>query len=189
MWGFQGGQVSHVFKTSATPMCDPLIKFEQNGSPLCWFWNVVSPYMPWFGVAMAAPFWFPSLWRSPTTLPLCSPWWSPHLEHHQWQPNPFAIRPMSLAVSLFYVVVSPCYTTNVWKASMKVKNSLDILSTTFGLASSHVLGNLSIFYIPKPTCPLFLFSCDSKEESRNAHFHLIQMTSESQCVHATPPLV
>lgn len=98
------------------------------------------------------------------------------------RPNPFAIRPMNLVVSLLYVVVSPCYTTNVWKASRRAKNSLDILSTTFGLASFHVSRDLSIFYLPKPSCPLFLFSTDSKEESRNAHLHLIQMTSESQCV-------
>jgi len=80
--------------------------------------------------------------------------------------NLSAIRPMSLAVSLFYAVVSPCYTTNVWKASRKAKISLDILSTTFGLASSHVSRDLSIFYVPEPTCPLFFFSTDSKEELR-----------------------
>jgi hypothetical protein len=94
-------------------------------------------------------------------------------------PNPSWIQPMNLAVSLFYVVVSLCYTTNFWKVSKKANNSLDILSTTFGLASSHVSGNLSNFYVLEPICPFFLFSTDSKEESRNAHLHLIQTTNES----------
>lgn len=86
MWGFQGGLVFHVSKTSTIPMCVPIIEFEQNGSAPYRFQSVVSPYTPWLGVAMAAPFWSPSLWRNPTTLPSCSPWWSPHLEHHRWHP-------------------------------------------------------------------------------------------------------
>jgi len=86
MCGFQGGRVFHVSKTSTIPMCALIIEFEQNGSTSCQFWSIASPYTPWLGVAMAAPFWSPSLWRSPTTLPLCSPWWSPHLEHCRWHP-------------------------------------------------------------------------------------------------------
>lgn len=144
------------------------------------FKTIVSPYMPWLGVAMVASFWIPSLYAhfgGALT-------WSTI-----YDTNPCVIRPMSLVVSLFYAVVSPCYNMNVWKASRRAENSLDILSTTFELASSHVLGDLSIFYVQKPTCPLFIFSADSKEESRNAHLHLIQTTSESQYVQVTPPLV
>ncbi len=86
MCNFQGGWVFHVSKTFTTPMCAPIIEFEQNGSAPCQFRSILSPYVPWLGVAMVAPFWSPSLWRSPTTLPLCSPWWSPNLEHRRWHP-------------------------------------------------------------------------------------------------------
>ncbi len=122
MWGFQGGQVSHVFKTSTTPMCVLVIKFEQNGSAPCWFWNVVSPYMPWFGVAMAAPFWFPSLWRTPTTLPLCSPWWSPHLEHHRWHPillwfDPW-VWPSHCSMLWFPLVTPRMFERHPWRSKI-----------------------------------------------------------------------
>ncbi len=60
-------------------------------------------------------------------------------------PNLSTIQPMSLAVLLLCVVVSPCCTTNIWKTSRMAKTSLDILSTTFGLVSSHVLGDLCTF--------------------------------------------
>ncbi len=57
-------------------------------------------------------------------------------------PNPSVIRPISLAISWFSAVGSPSCTTNDQKTSKKAKNSLDVWST-FGLASSHVSGDLS----------------------------------------------
>lgn len=99
--------------------------------------------------------------RSPTTLRLWSPLRSPHLEHVPLMtPNLSVIQPKSLAISLLCVVVSPYCTTNIWKASSMAKNSLDVLSTSFGLASSCVLGDLSTSRRSKAYLPPLFFLFD-----------------------------
>ncbi len=102
--------------------------------------------------------------------------------------KPSTMQPINLDVFWFCVMVSPCWTTNVQKASIWAKKSLDDFST-FGPFSFHFSRDLSTIGHSRTYCPLFFLSTHSEGKSWNAHPHSIEKTSESRCAQGIPLLV
>lgn len=90
-------------------------------------------------------------------------------------PNLSMIQLKSLANLLLCITISPHCTTNSWNALRRAKNSLDILTTSFGLAFSYVLRDLSTSWHSKASLPpFFLFQLIHKK-NQGMHIPIWEM--------------